>query len=378
MVYMAADNTLSPYAKMDVNEMEAVGSSSQVKVVVEAEFKYVDPDTTPGVPQTTMRGLVAQDRDTEHMGTWYTEIGDRDMTDPATLTEFITWAARTCPANHYALVIWSHGMGWKGESADYKGAISDNGSTAVMSTPNIAQAIRDSGVNIEVINFDACLMGMYEVAYELGGLASYLVASEEEYPAYGDPYSTILTRLTDNSSMSAENLAETIADRSYSFYQGSGMTMTRSVVDLEAIDELHAGIKTLAQYLIGHMGAQKAIIEEARSEAVAYDYPDNIDLGDFLQKLHDKTGDAGLKSIINGILQGSLPQAVVLNDVYVSSGDDSDPDISGSRGIAIYLPSSDPVNGQISPADLVRYSGLACSQPTGDVTWIDFLNSFLF
>ena len=61
-----------------------------------------------------------------------------------------------------------------------------------MSLPDLAGAVRTAGVHLDVINFDACLMAMYEVAYEFLGLTDYMVFSEEVEPGDGDPYDTIL------------------------------------------------------------------------------------------------------------------------------------------------------------------------------------------
>jgi hypothetical protein len=381
MVYLAANNSLSPYAKMDINEMEEVGSSDLVKVVVEAEF---NKGNTTGVPEQTVRGLVSRDQDQEHMGSWYSSIGDRDMADPATLREFIVWAAQAYPSDHYALVLWSHGMGWKDSSgsAAQKGMITDGPSTTTMTIPEIAQAIRDSGVYFEVINFDACLMGMYEVAYELRGTASYILFSEEEYPANGDPYADVLRDLTQSPSMDGRHLTQSIASECLEFYQDADITVTKSAVDMAMIEELNTDLQSLARYLVINMGSLKPMVEQARDEAFAYDYPTNIDLGDFLLKLHDLTGDAVLQGIIeqitgSGTSAGILSQLVVENDVYEGSGDASNHGITGSRGIAIYLPSSDPMNDQINAYDLNAYSGLACNQSLNGTTWIEFLRSFL-
>jgi hypothetical protein len=379
MVYMAANNTLAPYAKIDINEMESIGSSSEVAVVVEAEF---DPGWATGVPTQTVRGLVAADADDEHLGSWYAGLGNRDMADPANLRDFISWAARSYPARHYALVIWSHGQGWKdgsGGGAPSKGVIND-GTADYMSVAGVAQAISDSGVPIEVVNFDACLMGMYEVAYGLKDCASYLVFSEEVYPANGDPYGAILRHLALDPGMDGRTLAQTIVEDSLASYRDPDVdaTVTRSLIDMSVLDELHTRLCVLAGYLVDHMDAGlQDIVEEARSEAFAYGYPANIDLGDFLQKLHGKTGDAALIALIEEIIgdgtgddQGTLGRLVLIDGVYLAAWDVENENITNSRGVAVYLPSSYTV-------DLAAYALLASNQPEGDVTWIDFLNGFL-
>ncbi len=141
-----------------------------------------------------------------------TNIGNVDMGSAAALTDFIEWAAYAYPADHYALILWDHGAGWKSRASVtksnlFRGAIQDETSGSFMSLPNLAAAVRNAGVHMDLINFDACLMAMYEVAYELKDLADFLVFSEETEPSDGDPYDTILTDLVNSPDMSARELS---------------------------------------------------------------------------------------------------------------------------------------------------------------------------
>ncbi len=36
-----------------------------------------------------------------------------DMGNPQTLTDFVNWAKTFYPAQHYALIVWDHGAGWR-------------------------------------------------------------------------------------------------------------------------------------------------------------------------------------------------------------------------------------------------------------------------
>ena len=40
------------------------------------------------------------------------------MGDPNTLVAFVQWATATYPANHYALILWDHGNGWRSRALD--------------------------------------------------------------------------------------------------------------------------------------------------------------------------------------------------------------------------------------------------------------------
>lgn len=369
MVYMAADNNLSGAAEADINEMETVGSTKGVNIAVQVEFM---PSVSAGLPASTIRGRLVCDDDQENIGSWYREIGNRNMADPATLTEFISWAAREYPADRYALVLWSHGSGWKFEETGSpildKGMLVDtdpDGSSYRMSLSDIADAVSLSGVAFDVIDFDSCLMGMYEVAYEFRGLASYLVFSEDVYPIYGDSYDTILADLTQNPDMDGAQLAQTITERCMDYYQSSNISMTKSAVSTAGIDGLHTGICTLARYLSDHLSVEASAIESARTASVAFQYPENHDLGDFMNKLDTYTGTTELKTIIGQVLE-ALSQAIVCNSVVDSSSGST---IADSMGMAIYLPSA----AQASLDELGRYSRLSCST-SSPFTWANLVN----
>jgi len=199
MVYMGADNNLSTAGLFDLNEMETAGSGEKVNIVLQAEFSSFYTDFSAighdGYGGETLRFLVKNDGNPDNVNlNAGKSIGNVDMGSPAALTNFIKWAAASYPAKHYALVIWDHGAGWK-KSALFKGAVQDETSDSFMSLPMLAGAVRSAGVPLDVINFDACLMAMYEVAFEFSGLTDYMVFSEEVEPGEGDPYDTILSAL---------------------------------------------------------------------------------------------------------------------------------------------------------------------------------------
>ena len=54
---------------------------------------------------------------------------------------------------------------------------------------------------VDVLAFDACLMQMAEVAYEVKDLADYVVGSEETEPGPGYPYDPFLAGLLGHASL---------------------------------------------------------------------------------------------------------------------------------------------------------------------------------
>ncbi len=91
MIYMDGDNNVESYALMDLAELETVGSSADVEMVVlldtygeEANLLHVESPASS----------IVESWDEPNMG------------DPATLTAFIDRAEYLYPADKYALVMW--------------------------------------------------------------------------------------------------------------------------------------------------------------------------------------------------------------------------------------------------------------------------------
>jgi hypothetical protein len=186
------------------------------------------------------------------------------MGDPATLVSFAEWAAYSYPAEKYALIISSHGKGWEGCCWD-EPSENDN-----MDLAEIRSALGDIsgfiGRPLDIIGFDACLMGMTEVAYELREYASVMVASEHAEPSSGWPYDAILARLVETPDADAAQFASIIVDNYYTAYAPTGYTM--SAVDLTKIDAVVVSLGDLAQALVVYSGTDTEAIKEYASSVM--------------------------------------------------------------------------------------------------------------
>ncbi len=91
-----------------------------------------------------------------------------DFTTPDSLTNFINWAAKNCPAKRYILILHDHGGGYRPEADLYqenaktgstRGVIFDNGNPGHnFSAPSLAHAIKAADIRPDVVIFDACMM----------------------------------------------------------------------------------------------------------------------------------------------------------------------------------------------------------------------------
>ena len=100
------------------------------------------------------------------------------------------------------------------------------------------------GADLDVVGFDACLMGMIEVAWALKDDADYFVASQASEPGDGWDYANWLN-LWLSGDITAERLATTEVVTYGDFYAGSGdpwWTLTQSAVDMSQLDALGSAI----------------------------------------------------------------------------------------------------------------------------------------
>jgi len=210
LVYMCGDNDLEgsvddkgSYLYEDINAMEEVGSNDDVKIVVQVD-RIDGEDASHGNWKNTKRGLIKQDSDKDISTSQLDSVGELNMGDPDVLSDFIEWGVATYPAERYMLVLWDHGGGIYGVCEDWT---SDRDSLAI---PEVSQALADAGQFIDLLQFDACLMGMIEQAYEVADYADIMTASQKISWTNLLPYDEILGDLVADPGQTTEELASMI------------------------------------------------------------------------------------------------------------------------------------------------------------------------
>ncbi|MDD3565317.1 MAG: clostripain-related cysteine peptidase, partial [Methanothrix sp.] len=118
MIYMAADNNLEDASIFNMNQLERVGSSENTKIIVQWD-RSPEYDSSNGNWTGTKRFLISKDDDEEAIGSQELEdLGEVDMGDMNSLSEFINWTLQNYPADRYALSLWNHGAGWMMHTCD--------------------------------------------------------------------------------------------------------------------------------------------------------------------------------------------------------------------------------------------------------------------
>jgi len=379
MVYLDGDNNLESSALDDMNEMELVKLDNEGVNVIVLIDRCDDYTTADGDWTGTRLYEIKADNDlnaiksTRLADSTYlnlTDTGDNEelnMGNPDTVIDFIDYCRDNYSADHYALVFWNHGGGWREKIIKKGGGFSftprylgsskekipgepinkavcwdETSSNDCLYMSEVESAV--AGKGIDLIGFDACLMGMVEVAYELSGHTDYMVASEETEPACGWAYQYFLYNLIMQADNTPANFGKAIVDSYIDHTPYNGITL--SVIDMAYVDSLVTAISTFATAL------SSADTDEVCSGRYATQYffvPHYIDLYHFAGNLPGITGSGELRTAIDNTVPYHRQK-----------------DFPDSHGLSIYYPITDSVDSEYG-----QYSS-AIAFP-GASTWDEFL-----
>ena len=327
MVFVNGKNNLEPFALKDMNEMEQVGSSDKVNVVVEAGLI----SGYGSMPWTgTARFLMKKDSDTNKVTSpALSNLGKVDMGNYQSVIDFVNWAKQTYPAKHYMLVIWNHGAGWlkSATPGTTRGISYDDETNNHINTPQMGQILKAVG-HLDVYGSDACLMQMPEVDYEIRNYVDYIVGSEETEPGDGYTYNTFLGPIVANPTMGALEVGKQ-AVNAYADHYGTE-DHTQSLVKSSALDGL---VPVINNFVTAAKAAnEKALVKSALNQTQSYAYADNKDLWHFMSLYGASTKDSNVKAAAQAV-QDYLDNTLILENR-------SNSNYANSHGLAVYLPAT--------------------------------------
>jgi hypothetical protein len=214
--------------------------------------------------------------------------------------------------------------------------------------------------HVDVLFFDACLMGMFESAYEVQPYADVLIAGQNQLWSRL-PYERYLDKTALTAATTPGELALGIVQR-YNRPTYPGEPFTISALDMTKLPDLRAKTNSLAQHLLAALAADPepavAAISAAYTATQKFDYDSNftldpkteayVDLADLANQLlfpenHISTAVDGAAQAVRDAVVGtpSTPGAVLGQPQTVSGAPwwTSQPwDLSGAQGLSIYLP----------------------------------------
>lgn len=290
MVYLDCDNSLDYFGPINIQQISyGLTVDAEVNVIV-----LIDRLNLPAYTYEVKHNQINTVQTLEEV----------DMGNTETLTSFITFATTNYPATYYFLDIWDHGGG-------YRGACWDESSGNHLSPHNIetslAQAESQTGTHVQVVGFDACLMGMVEVCYELKDVTDIVIGSETLTPGYGWPYTQLMTYLSTNSEADPHTLSAELVNEYVAYYPK--YTVQLSAVDEGLIPEFADSLNTFAEALQADISTYKSVIAGARSAsqqnhilgtANAYYYIDLYKFADLIsQRIHVPTVSEKAINVMN-------------------------------------------------------------------------------
>lgn len=344
MAYIDADNNVEGFGLDRFRELASTGSTQDVNIVglLDAsswnttgcgEIQNGDtPDQNWGDDPSTIWPAWADAADNE-----------LNMGHPDTVTRFVNWAIGQYPADHYALIFWDHGAGAHGHLCS---DVTDG--DPGLTTAELGQAYDGITQKLDVLLFNACLMGMVEVAYESRDAADVMVASEELMWADLLPFTPIINALVGNPNMDGEDLANEMVDAFEARCAAQNYDdQTLAAIDLNKIGSATTGLVGEMEDLATMM-LTTATSDDWKAVLAAHDntqkfgqqHHNYYDLGQWMDEINNHAlASADLKNAATAV-RNALDDAVI--DPYAGSN-------VTANGLSVYAPFAE-LNRRYDPA----------------------------
>ncbi|MCC7435286.1 MAG: hypothetical protein IT363_11415 [Methanoregulaceae archaeon] len=330
LVYMSAASDLYPFSDLNVNQMERVAGNDQVRFVV--QWKQSRARYPSSSFDGTRRYLVRPDGGNAIASQVVQDLGGTvDMGKWPSLREFVQWGKTYYPAERTVLVIWGHGNGWrrKPDQPMSRAVAYDDERGSAIQIWDLKKAL--AGIPVDILAWDASLMQMMEVAYEVRDVCDFVVGSEESPPAEGYPYDAVFGRFRDAPTAPTRDLTKAFVDAMLAAPGYASRKITQSVLETSQLSALERAVDSLAAQLIMHGGALTTVIPQVRATAQAYT-PQSAppryyrDLYDVCLKLEAATTIADVKAAAAQV-RARLLEAIAWEGHNANS--------PGSRGVSI-------------------------------------------
>lgn len=375
ITYIASDNDLNFFARKNMDDMAKVGSNKWINILTQVDAQHMG---------YTKRFYIEKHKITQvnqHDASGNQKL---DFGSATTLIDCLNWAIENYPAKHYALVLWNHGIGIldniSGRSSDpsqlfnfnlqtsmleinrsigYFDFIKNNNKRGVCFSDTFGTYLTNKKLNyalqavttkhgkkIDIIGFDACLMGMFEMAQQLEPFANYMTASQELELGTGWPYAKVLEPFI-HQTLSPEEFSKHIVEAYHQNYKNITYDYTLSTVDLSNIPLVHESLNQTADLLLNGLQYQvnssiTKLIRASKSKRLCthFSEPSYIDMHHFLSNLFEaiefvelQQGHESIQPLLKESLNKTilyLEQAIIANQCGRN--------LARARGLSIYFP----------------------------------------
>lgn len=350
LVYMNGANDLQQYSVLNMNQMEKVASNPDVRFIV--QWKQYPAQFSGGTFNGTRRYQVTSDTSSNIASTMLQDMGTTvDMGSTQTLHDFIAWGKANFPADRYCLIVWNHGNGWHrgvDQINPYAVSYDDEKGTSIQIW-DLNQALGSD--HFDMISWDASLMQMLEVAYEIKDNCDYVIGSEESPPAEGLPYDLVFAPFRDNPDATTKTLSKAFVDGMVNGYASSTHKITQSVLDTSKLPALATSVSVLGTELKNNAGTMSGTIQTVRNTAQSYSPTATRvyrDLKDVCLKIEAASG------VPSSVLTATAGVKTALADAVVWEGHNSFS--PNSTGISIDFSSSSVFSPNATDYGLMKFA----------------------
>lgn len=257
LLYMCGDNNLESAAIEDILEIEA----SKIDTDEVSIFALVDRhqgyntsnDNWTGTRlyrlktgiEKNSNSILSERIECPNLGLKTDMSTELDMSSNYVLSGAMSYVMERFPADHYGLIVWGHGTGWRGEVENHipedfawKGFAYDETSGSYMTLHQFGEGLKKCLFNksLDFIGFDTCYGGEIEIMYEIKDFAKYAIGSEGLVASSGWNYEKLFNYFYEYDILSPENFCNAAVRQfkeSYKDYTRSAI----AVINLEAIND---------------------------------------------------------------------------------------------------------------------------------------------
>jgi hypothetical protein len=369
LVFLDGHNNLDQFGALNITQMEKVGSSDNLNIVVQWASQEASTTKRLLVQKSTAAGQVTSPV--------VQELPKVDMGSKQELLNFIEWGVQNYPAQHYFVVVWDHGSGWhimsRLSSQTQLGARSlastsidahvtdiswDDNTGHKITTEELGSVMHDAaqfiGHKVDLYGSDACLMSMVEVAQEMSGAVGVSVGSEETEPGEGWPYDTFLAAWAAKPGASAIEIGGMLVKAYGDRYVGQGASATMATMDMSKLPSLVDSLSSLKDKLVSV--PNPADLQKIASSSVRFFDNGYVDIGNLMTNISKGMPGVAMSEIAE--VQTQLKNVVTSNAASMAA-----------QGISIWWPvdTNDWQNNQN------RYLGLHFDKLAH---WHDLLGKF--
>lgn len=235
----------------------------------------------------------------------------QNMASADTLSDFVSWGKANYPAEKYMLVLWDHGGG------SVTGLIVDElHDNAIMSLDELQRGLEQSGVQLEALLLDTCLMATLETAQAVQSTTRYMIASQETVPGEGTDYRSWLQKLYNDPECDGQRFGRKLCDAVQQKYaemndEYSSKFLTYAVIDLTKLDAVSDAFDQMFAEIGGLLADPNAFFDFGNSitRAEHYTYPTMVDL----YSMAELARGNGVSNATVNKLTAAIEDAVVYN-----------------------------------------------------------------